>query len=96
LAPVPVAGNRIWTALVAGRAHTCGVDSAGDAYCWGRNDEGQLGIGPSRTNEYVPVPVSGGLGADVHPIQKGPYPRPPPVTRGTERPPREERLVGVT
>lgn len=29
----------------AGRAHACGVDPTGDAYCWGSNTQGALGIG---------------------------------------------------
>src|SRR5688500_16340431 len=41
--PVIVAGAPPLVSLVAGRAHTCGLDSEGNAYCWGSNQGGQLG-----------------------------------------------------
>ncbi|MGK7311521.1 MAG: hypothetical protein ACN0LA_04720 [Candidatus Longimicrobiales bacterium M2_2A_002] len=33
------------TDLNAGESNTCGVSSAGEAYCWGFNDRGQVGDG---------------------------------------------------
>ena len=38
--------------------HTCGVTTTDEAYCWGRNGEGQLGDGTT-TSRAAPVPVSG-------------------------------------
>ncbi|HEV8381737.1 MAG TPA: Ig-like domain-containing protein [Gemmatimonadales bacterium] len=60
--PTPIAGGGglTFSAIVAGEAHTCGLSSAGAAYCWGLNDGGQLGDG-STTDSAVPVAVSGGL-----------------------------------
>jgi len=37
----------------------CGLTSGGNAYCWGRNHRGQIGIG-SLANARVPVEVRGG------------------------------------
>ncbi len=44
--------------IAAGRAHTCGITTTGDAFCWGRNDQGQLGIGMSSSaGSLVPALV---------------------------------------
>lgn len=56
-----VAGR--WTAISAGLQRTCGivpVGKAGTAYCWGRNDQGQLGDGTT-TGQVRPAPVNGSL-----------------------------------
>ncbi|OLC70561.1 MAG: hypothetical protein AUH78_20520 [Gemmatimonadetes bacterium 13_1_40CM_4_69_8] len=44
--PVAVTGGHTFTSLSAGALHTCGVTDTGAAYCWGRNDRGQLGNDP--------------------------------------------------
>jgi alpha-tubulin suppressor-like RCC1 family protein len=41
--------------------HTCGVTTDNRAYCWGRNTEGQLGIGTTTAGSSTPVPVAGTL-----------------------------------
>jgi alpha-tubulin suppressor-like RCC1 family protein len=46
--------------LTMGSSHTCGIDFAGAAYCWGANNFAQLGNG-STTDAPGPVAVSGGL-----------------------------------
>jgi alpha-tubulin suppressor-like RCC1 family protein len=59
-APVAVAGAIAFSAVTAGRNHTCAVATAtGAAYCWGDNTFGQLGDG-STTAPNAPVPVAGG------------------------------------
>ena len=56
--PILVAGDHEWADLSAGALHTCGVTTAGDAYCWGANHYGQLGDN-SLQQSNVPVPVFG-------------------------------------
>lgn len=58
--PTPVrvvmpAGVR-FTALSAGGANTCAVDTQGNGWCWGANNLGQLGAG-STTDSNVPIAV---------------------------------------
>jgi len=47
--PAHVAGLKKAVVLVVGGFHSCGVDTGGHAWCWGRNDIGQLGIGTTDT-----------------------------------------------
>ena len=49
-----------FTSLAAGHGHTCGLTSGGTAYCWGYNDQGQLGDGTTELISTIPVAVSGG------------------------------------
>lgn len=44
----------------AGYAHSCAIATSGAAYCWGLNEEGQLGDGTT-TQRTTPAPVAGGL-----------------------------------
>lgn len=44
--------------------HTCAVDDAGNLYCWGKNQFGQLGIS-SQVNALTPKLVTGGLSGRV-------------------------------
>src|SRR5207247_242978 len=43
--PIAVVGGLKFAAVSAGSCHTCGVTTAGAAYCWGANDNGPLGDG---------------------------------------------------
>ena len=73
LPPVAVMGGLIFVTLSAGSYHSCGVTAAGVAYCWGRNQDGELGIGTTTGPESchsggadvpcstTPVAVAGGL-----------------------------------
>lgn len=49
-------GTLGWTAISAGDFHSCGIRD-GDAYCWGANYAGHLGIGTSGPAEPSPVRV---------------------------------------
>ena len=51
-----VLAGRTITQITAGLFHTCAVDSAGAAYCWGFNNYGELGDG-STADSNVPVAV---------------------------------------
>jgi hypothetical protein len=61
-APVPTAleTDVRFEALSVGASHMCALTAAGEAYCWGSNDAGQLGDGTIVTR-WTPAPVSGGL-----------------------------------
>ena len=52
-----VLSGKILTQITAGNSHTCALDAAGTAYCWGANGNGQLG-NSSTTPSRVPVAVS--------------------------------------
>lgn len=53
--PVTVAAPPL-VSLVAGTAHTCGLDAEGNAYCWGSNEDGQLGT--TEPIEACPLPCA--------------------------------------
>ncbi len=57
LTPQPVSGGLTFAWISAGYSHTCGVTADGTAYCWGRNDRGQLGTGDTLTRG-TPTPVA--------------------------------------
>jgi hypothetical protein len=56
----PVSTSLHFTTLRVGFGHVCGLVTSGQAYCWGRNDLGQLGDGTT-TTRADPTPVAGGL-----------------------------------
>lgn len=57
--PVRVTTSVRFTQLSAGGTHTCGLDAQGNAFCWGNNEYGQLGLASPRV-VYEPVSVQGG------------------------------------
>ncbi len=56
--PMAVAGGLTFQSVTAGQDHSCGVTTAGEAYCWGDNRYGVLGDGTD-TDSNVPVRVGG-------------------------------------
>lgn len=63
LVPIAVSGGHSFTQLSAGRistASTCGVTAAQEAWCWGANNDGQLGTGDSLPST-TPRQVIGGV-----------------------------------
>ena len=44
--------------VASGGAHTCALDSGGDAYCWGNGSYGQLGNGVRTYQQNTPVAVT--------------------------------------
>ena len=59
VAPGPVSGSLTFTTLAAGKYHTCGITTSGEAYCWGYNSYGQIGDGTKgyANNRDVPTRV---------------------------------------
>jgi alpha-tubulin suppressor-like RCC1 family protein len=60
--PLPqlVLGGLSFTMISAGLEHSCGVTTAGAAYCWGSGAFGQLGDGTT-DSQTEPTAVTGGL-----------------------------------
>ena len=79
--PQEVTGGHLFASLTTTMTFTCGLTAGGDAYCWGKNDFGQLGSSGAITcftswltaEPCMPTPtaVSGGLDFDV--IDAGTY-----------------------
>lgn len=60
IVPVQVVGGPTsWVDVSAGFDHTCGISTDNRAYCWGNNDDGELGDG-STDDTVVPVQVQDG------------------------------------
>jgi alpha-tubulin suppressor-like RCC1 family protein len=58
--PTAVLGGLLFSSVVPGGVHTCGVTTQHRAYCWGDNAFGELGDGTT-TTRLTPVAVVGGL-----------------------------------
>jgi alpha-tubulin suppressor-like RCC1 family protein len=61
LTPHQVPGTRAYRQVDVGQAHACAVAAADNrAYCWGWNDNGQLGHGTDEEMNPTPTAVAGG------------------------------------
>jgi alpha-tubulin suppressor-like RCC1 family protein len=64
-APVKVEGAPSFAWVGVGAEHFCGLSADGTAFCWGKNDFGQLGLGTTaqcvQSPCRQPAPVAGGL-----------------------------------
>jgi len=58
--PYAVQGDHRFLTLATGAHHSCGIDEANDAWCWGANNDGQLGAGTILEGP-APQRVWGGL-----------------------------------
>lgn len=58
--PFASGSARLYTAVATGGEHSCAVSEAGEAYCWGRGVDGQLGNG-TKENRSTPVQVIGDI-----------------------------------
>ena len=58
--PMAVSGNITFATLSVANGFTCGLTASGAGYCWGVNDDGQLGNASTR-DAKAPRGVSGGL-----------------------------------
>ncbi len=59
--PVEVAGGATdWASVSAGYGHTCARKTSGRVFCWGYDQQGQLGNDPTLGDTTTPVEVSGG------------------------------------
>lgn len=57
--PHPISGGLTFASLSGGSNHSCGVSTSHVAYCWGDNNDGQLGTGSFGGMYPTPVPVTG-------------------------------------
>jgi alpha-tubulin suppressor-like RCC1 family protein len=54
-ASVLVPGKNEWIRVSAGRDHTCAIRSDRSLWCWGKNENGQLGLGRATPEGDAPI-----------------------------------------
>lgn len=55
--PIPIATGKRWLSVAAGRYHSLAIDTDGKLWVWGRNAEGQLGLGSGVGSKLEPTLV---------------------------------------
>ena len=61
-APAAVVGGHPFTSIAAGEATACGLTAVGEAWCWGSNQFGNLGLGTQDAGPHsTPVHAAPGL-----------------------------------
>lgn len=68
--PVRVGSDSDWLLAHAGQGHTCGLRAPGVLWCWGRNINGELGIGEG-TPGQIRVPWQVGSASDWIDVRGG-------------------------
>ena len=58
--PVVIGAGQSWKQAAMGGGFGCALTTAGAAYCWGLNSNGQAGIGSYTPRNPTPTPVAGG------------------------------------
>lgn len=64
-APIAVVDDHEFTDLAADLYQTCGIDTESNAWCWGLNSSGELGINSFDNWSFSPVAVHGGNAYDT-------------------------------
>lgn len=59
--PRLVASELAFASLSAGSSHTCAISFNRYTYCWGNNENGQLGIVTPTANQFAPAKILGGM-----------------------------------
>ena len=57
--PERVPGSERFRQVVSGHGQVCALTTSGRAFCWGINEDGDLGIGRKSEREFAPVAVAG-------------------------------------
>ncbi|MEP7124526.1 MAG: hypothetical protein ABJE95_26595 [Byssovorax sp.] len=68
--PVQVGVDHDWLLADAGQGHTCGLRAPGDLWCWGRNSDGELGLGAGAVGQ-TRAPQRVGNGSDWRDVRVG-------------------------
>ncbi|MBN2722974.1 MAG: hypothetical protein JXR95_02770 [Deltaproteobacteria bacterium] len=71
--PTKIETGILFSSISVGAYHVCATDTAGNAWCWGRNDQGQSGSGSSETRLINPTEVDMPPATDFVTIQVGGY-----------------------